>query len=144
MRRAAIVSAVLAFALSGCGGGSSDDGGGGGDAEGGETTSEAGGGEGPLSVAQAEVEGGTGLQIRGFVFLREPDEWLLCNELDTGSYPPVCIDPALKVTNPAALADVKLSKGIGQAGGLQWAPVPVSLTGDVEGDAVTVSEIAKP
>jgi hypothetical protein len=141
MRRAAIVSAVLAFALSGCGGGSSD---GGGDAGGGETTSAAGGGEGPLSVAQAEVEGGTGLQIRGFVFLREPDEWLLCNELDTGSYPPICIDPSLKVTNPAALADVKLSKGIGQAGGLQWAPVPVSLTGDVEGGAVTVSEIAKP
>ena len=141
MRRAAIVSAVLAFALSGCGGGSSD---GGGDTGGGETTSAAGGGEGPVSVAQAEVEGGKGLQIRGFVFLREPNEWLLCNELDTGSYPPVCIDPALKVTNPAALADVKLSKGIGQAGGLQWAPLPVSLTGDVEGDAVTVSEIAKP
>jgi hypothetical protein len=140
MRRAAIVSAVLAFALSGCGG-SSD---GGGDAGGGETTSAAGGGEGPISVAQAKEAGGTGVQIRGFVFLREPDEWFLCNELDTGSYPPVCIEPSLKVTNPAALAEVKLSKGIGQAGGLQWATVPVSLTGDVEVNAVTVSEIAKP
>lgn len=141
MRRAAVVSVVLAFALSGCGGGSSE---GGGDAGGEETTSAAGG-EGPISVSQAKEQGGgTSLQIRGFVYFREPDEWFLCNELDTGSYPPVCIDPALKVTNPASLADVKLSKGIGQAGGLQWATVPVSLTGDVQGDAVTVSEIAKP
>jgi hypothetical protein len=140
MRRAAILFAVLAFALPGCGGGSSD---GGGDAGGGETTSAAGGGEGPVSVAQAKIQGGMGLKIRGFIFFQEPDEWLLCNELDTGSYPPICIDPSLKVTNPAALADVKLSKGIGQAGGLEWATVPVSLTGDVEGDAVTVSEIAK-
>jgi hypothetical protein len=50
----------------------------------------------------------------------------------------------LNVANPPALADVKLAEGIGQAGGLRWAERPVSLTGDVEGDAVTVSEITKP
>jgi hypothetical protein len=140
MRRAVVVSAVLAFALSGCGGGSSD---GGGDEAGGETTSAAGG-EGPLSVSQAKVEGGSGLQIRGFVFVNEDDGTFLCNGLDTGSYPPVCIEPSLKVANPATLADVKLSKGVGQAGGLQWATLPSSLTGDVEGDVVTVSKLEQP
>ena len=141
MRRAAVVSMVLAFALSGCGGGSSDGGG----AANGETTGAAGGAQGELSVAQAKENAGTGLKIRGFVFVHEDENnWLLCNGLDTTSYPPICLEPSLKVANPAALADVKLSKGIGQAGGQSWATRPVSLTGDVAGDAVTVSELAKP
>jgi hypothetical protein len=138
MRRAAVVSAVLAFVLTGCGGGSSN---GGDEAAGGETTTAAGGAAGELSVAQAKENGGTGLQIRGFVFAREDDDWRLCNGLDTTSYPPICLEPSLKIANPAAVANVKLSEGIGQAGGLRWAARPVSLTGDVEGDAVTVSEI---
>jgi hypothetical protein len=139
MRRAAVLLAAVALVLAGCGGGS----------DGGEpaaeetTTAPAGGAEGELSVAQARENGGTGLKIRGFVFVRDED-WLLCNGLDGSSYPPVCLEPTLSIANPDALADVKLAEGIGQAGGLRWAERPVSLTGDVQGDAVTVSEITKP
>lgn len=140
MRRAAVLLAAIALALAGCGDGAGD---GGEPAAGETTTAPAGGAEGELSVAQAKDSGGTGLKVRGFVFVRD-DEWLLCNGFDQTSYPPLCLEPSLKIANPAAVADVKLAEGIGQAGGLRWTEQPVSLTGDVQGDAITVSEIAKP
>jgi hypothetical protein len=138
MRRAAVLLAAVALVLVGCGGGD------GGEPAAEETaTAPAGGAESELSVAQAKESGGTGLKIRAFVFVRD-EEWFLCNGLDETSYPPICGEPSLKIANPDAVASVKLAEGIGQAGGLRWAEQPVSLTGDVQGDAVTVSEVTKP
>lgn len=135
-----LLAAVLAFALAGCGGGS-DDGGAGGDAAG--TAAEtADMPSGPLSVAAAKERGGAGLTVRGFVFV-DGNDWRLCNSLEP-SFPPLCIEPALQIANPDALAQVDLEEGLGQAGGLSWSERAVSLTGDVEGDAITVSEVATP
>jgi hypothetical protein len=139
MRRAAVLLAAVALVLAGCGGGAGD----GGEPAAEETTTAPAGAEGELSVAQAKESGGDGLTVRGFVFARDEDDWVLCNRLES-SYPPLCIEPTLKIANPDALADVPLAEGIGQAGGLRWSEQPVSLTGDVQGDAITVSEIAKP
>jgi hypothetical protein len=139
MKRVALLVAAFALACAGCGGGSDE---GAEPAEGGTTTA-AGGAEGELSVAQAKENGGTGLMVRAFVFVRD-DEWLLCNTFDETSYPPVCLEPTLTIANPDAVAAVKLAEGVGQAGGLRWSERPVSLTGDVQGDAVTVSEVTKP
>ena len=131
MRRAAVASAVLALALSGCGGGSSDDGG---DAAGGETTT-AGGAEGELSVAQAREAGGA-VTVRGYVHdLSVP---MLCNGLETSSFPPACIGPTLRIANPAAIVDVELE----EVQGTEFARKPVTVTGTVNGDSITVEEVS--
>jgi hypothetical protein len=132
MRRAAVASAVLALALSGCGGGSADDGG---EPAGGETTTAAGGAEGELSVAEAREAGGA-VTVRGYVHvLTEP---MLCNGLDTSSFPPACVGPTLKIANPAAIADLQLE----QVQGTEFARKPVKATGTVNGDSITVEEVS--
>jgi hypothetical protein len=130
MRRAAVASAVLALALSGCGGGSSDDGG-----AGGETTTAAGGAEGELSVAQAREAGGA-VTVRGYVHVLTVP--MLCNGLDTSSFPPACVGPTLKIANPAAIADVQLE----QVQGTEFARKPVTVTGTVNDDSITVEEVS--
>jgi hypothetical protein len=134
MRRAAVASAVLALALalSGCGGGSSDDGGG---AAGGETTTAAGGAEGELSVAQAREAGGA-VTVRGYIHVLTTP--MLCNGLDTSSFPPACVGPTLKISNPAAIADVQLEQGQGT----EFARKPVTVTGTVNDDSITVEEVS--
>jgi hypothetical protein len=130
MRRAAVASAVLVLALSGCGGGSSDGDG----AANGETTSATGGAEGELSVAQAREAGGQ-VTVRGYVHvLTDPT---LCNGLDTSSFPPACVGPTLKISNPAAIAAVRLEQGQGT----EFARKPVLVTGTVNGDSITVDEV---
>jgi hypothetical protein len=79
--------------------------------------------------------------VNGIVY-RRLEEWMFCNTLDESLYPPGCGQPSLAIANPDAVADVKLEMGVGQGAGLWWSPRPVSLTGDVAGDAITVSEIA--
>lgn len=129
MRRAAVVSAVLVLAFSGCGGGSSGD-----DGAAGEETSAAGGTEGELSVAQAREAGGN-VTVRGYVLVLNAPT--LCNGLDTSSYPPACVSPSLEIANPPALADVKLE----QAAGAEFARKPVVVKGTVTGDSITVDEV---
>jgi len=126
----------LAVALAGCGGGGSS-----GSAEPGDgaTTAAVETPEGELSVAQAKEQGGTGLTVNGVVFVRL-DAWSFCNSLDETIYPPGCLDPKLTIANPDALADLVLVEGVGQGFGLQWTARPVSLTGDVEGDAIQVTK----
>jgi hypothetical protein len=130
MRRAAVASAVLVFALSGCGGGSSDGDG----ATNGETTSATGGADGELSVAQAREAGGQ-VTVRGYVHVLTGPT--LCNGLDTSSFPPACVGPTLKISNPAAIAAVKLEQGQGT----EFARKPVVVTGTVSGDSITVDEV---
>ncbi len=98
--------------------------------------------EGQLSVADAKKQGGAGLRIYTWVLVRA-ETWLLCNRLDQTSYPPECVAPTLTIANPVTLEALKLTKGIGQAGGLLWTESPVSVTGDVEGDMVTVKNVAQ-
>lgn len=138
MRTRTLTVAVLALglALGGCGGGGSSDAG---DDVG--TTAAVKTPEGELSVAQAKEQAGTGLKINGVVFVRL-EEWFFCNALDQTIYPPGCLDPKLKITNPVALADLRLEQGVGQGAGLQWSTRRVSLTGAVEGDNLLVSELA--
>jgi hypothetical protein len=131
MRRAAVASAVLALALTGCGGGSSDNGG---EPAAGETTT-AGGAEGELSVGEAREAGGT-VTVRGYVHVLTAPT--LCNGLDTSSYPPACIGPTLKIANPPAIADVELE----QVQGTEFARKPVVVTGTVTDDSITVQEVA--
>lgn len=132
MTRAALVAAVLAVALAGCGGGSSDDGG----QAGGETTTAASG-DGPageLSVAQAKEAGGD-VTVRGYLHVLTGPA--LCNGLDTSSFPPACVQPSLKIANPDALAQVQLE----QVQGAEFVRKPVTVTGTVAGDSITVDEI---
>jgi hypothetical protein len=130
MRRAAVASAVLVLALSGCGGGSSDGDG----AADGETTTATAGAEGELSVAQAREAGGQ-VTVRGYLHvLTDPT---LCNGLDTSSFPPSCVGPTLEISNPAAIAAVKLE----QNQGTEFARKPVVVTGTVSGDSITVDEV---
>jgi hypothetical protein len=135
--RPTLIVVAIALTLAGCGGG-----GGGGDA--GDTTeAEAGPAvpAGQLSVAEAKEQGGAALTVFGSIFVRA-DEWNFCHRLDEISYPPECFGATLRIANPTALESVKLTEGIGQASGLLWTESPVSLTGDVSGDAITVSEVA--
>jgi len=136
LRTPPIALVALVLALGGCGGGS-----GGSADDDGVTTPAVTAPEGELSVAQAKEQGGTGLKVNGVVYVRL-EEWSFCNALDQTVYPPGCLEPTLKIANPDALADLKLEQGIGQGAGLQWSARRVSLTGDVEGDAFQVSEIA--
>jgi hypothetical protein len=138
VNRLALLLAVLTFALAGCGGGSGGDDGG--EPAGDGTTEAVETPEGELSVAAAKEQGGSGLN--GTVFVRL-DEWTLCNSLDESSYPPGCGAPSLRIANPDALAAVKLVEGVGQAGGLLWTARPVSVTGDVANDAITVTDVPK-
>ena len=129
---------VLAALLAGCGGGSNDSGGG---DDGGEVAApQVETPEGELSVAQAKEQGGTGITVNGTVF-RRLEAWMVCHALDESIYPPGCVEPTLKISNPDAVADVKVEEGVGQGAGLWWTTQPVSLTGDVSGDAITVSEV---
>lgn len=121
---------MLVLALTGCGGGSSEDGG----ANGG-TTGAAGGPEGELSVAQAREAGGD-VTVRGYVLVLNAP--MLCNGLDTTSYPPACVNPSLTIANPDALADVELV----QAAGAEFASKPVVVKGTVAGDSITVDEVS--
>jgi hypothetical protein len=138
--RRSILALALAAALGGCGGGSNDSGGG--DDGGAEVAApQVQTPEGELSVAQAKEQGGTGITVNGTVY-RRLDVWSLCHTLDESLYPPGCGQPTLTISNPDAVADVRLEEGVGQGAGLWWTPRPVSLTGDVSGDAITVSEVA--
>jgi hypothetical protein len=138
VNRLLLIVAVLILALAGCGGGSGGDG----DAEpaGDGTTEAVETPEGELSVAAAKEQGGSGLTVNGAVYVRL-DEWMLCNSLDESSYPPGCGPPSLRIANPDALADVTLVEGVGQAGGLRWTASPVSVTGDVANDTITVTDV---
>jgi hypothetical protein len=140
MKRVTLLLAVLAFVLAGCGGGSGGDDGA--EPAGNGTTESVETPEGELSVAAAKEQGGSGLTVNGIVFVRL-DEWTLCNSLDESSYPPGCGPPSLRIANPDALAAVELVEGVGQAGGLLWTASPVSVTGDVANDAITVTEVAE-
>jgi hypothetical protein len=61
----------------------------------------------------------------------------LCNGLDTSSFPPACVGPTLKISNPAAIAAVRLEQGQGT----EFARKPVLVTGTVNGDSITVDEV---
>lgn len=132
----ALTIVVLLLALAGCGGN-----GGAGDA-GAPTDTEAGPAvpAGQLSVAEAKEQGGAGLTVFGSIFVRA-DKWNFCHRLDEISYPPECFGATLRIANPTALEAVKLTEGIGQASGLLWTGSPISLTGDVQDDAITVKEV---
>lgn len=133
-----LLALLLALALAGCGGGS-----GGGDAadepaNGTEPQVEAP--EGELSVAQAKEQGGRGITVNGIVY-RRLEEWMLCNSLDESLYPPGCSEPSLEIANPPLLASLTLVEGIGQGAGLLWTARPVSLTGNVEGETIIVTQV---
>lgn len=132
----ALPTLLLVLVLAGCGGG-----GGAPDAAD-ATETEAGPAvpAGQLSVAEAKEQGGAGLTVFGSIFVRA-DKWNFCHRLDEISYPPECFGATLRIANPTALEAVKLTEGIGQASGLLWTESPISLTGDVQGDAITVNEV---
>jgi hypothetical protein len=138
VNRLLLLVAVLTFALAGCGGGS--DGDGGAEPSGDGTTAAVETPEGELSVAAAKEQGGSGLTVFGTIYVRL-DEWTLCHSLDETIYPPDCGPPTLRIANPVALAAVKLVEGVGQGGGLLWSARPVSVTGDVANDAITVTDV---
>lgn len=134
-----LVLLALVLALAGCGGGSGGDAADEGNGE--VTTPQVEAPEGELSVAQAKEQGGTGVTVNGVVF-RRLEEWMMCSTLDESIYPPGCVEPTLTISNPEAVADVRLEEGVGQGAGLWWSARPVSVTGDVSGDAITVTEVA--
>lgn len=125
---------AFAFALAGCGGG----GGGVDEAPEAPEAPAVDVPEGQLSVADAKEQGGSGVTVYGTVYVRL-DDWMLCHTLDESIYPPGCVEPTLMVSNPAELSKIKLVEGVGQGAGLQWTASPVSVMGDVQGDAITIT-----